>query len=120
VDIVQELLGDTPVLRIKGDLDRPSAPALEEALHAHLRTGIHRLVLDLSGCPYVDSGGLATIMVTSGELRDDGMLAVIAPSLSIRRLLELVGLYEQKRCGVFKAEEEAVAALSLAPQASGF
>ena len=108
MDITQQLLGGVPVVRVSGDLDRPVAPALEKAFRIHLKAGNHRLILDLRGCSYVDSGGLAAIMSTVGELRDDGLLAIVAPSVPIRRLLEVVGLYEQKGCAIFKAEPEAL------------
>jgi anti-anti-sigma factor len=108
VDIAQQLLGGVPAVRVSGDLDRPAAPALEKAFRVHLKAGNHRLILDLQGCSYVDSGGLASIISTVGELRDDGLLAIVAPSMPIRRLLEVVGLYEQKRCAIFKSEPEAL------------
>ena len=41
------------------------------------------------------------------------MLAIVAPRLSVRRLLEVVGLYEHRRCGIFKTEREALSALAL-------
>jgi anti-anti-sigma factor len=118
VDIKQQLLGAVPVIRISGDLDRLNAPALEKAFRVHVRAGNHRLVLDLSGCSYIDSGGLAAIMSTAADLRSDGLLAIVAPSLPIRRLLEVVGLYDHKRCAIFKAEREALAAMARARQES--
>jgi hypothetical protein len=39
------------------------------------------------------------------------LLAIIAGDRSIRRLLEVVGLYEHRRCAIFKAEREALSAL---------
>jgi anti-anti-sigma factor len=119
VDITQQMLGAVPVVRIGGDLDRVNAPALENVLRVHLRAGDHRLLLDLTGCSYIDSGGLAVIMSAIGELRDDGLLAIVAPCLSIRRLLDVVGLYDHRRCAIFKAEPEALASiLALSPEAT--
>lgn len=120
MDITQELLGDIPILRISGDLDRLNAPSLEKVFHAHLRAGNQHFLLDLTGCPYIDSGGLATIMVTAGDLRDDGLLAIVAPSVSIQRLLEVVGLYEHRHTGVFRAEKDALSALAGVSQPTGF
>jgi anti-anti-sigma factor len=115
VDITQQLLGAVPAIRISGDLDRVNAPALEKVFRVHLKAGNHRLLLDLRGCSYIDSGGLAAIMTTAAELRDDGLLAIVAPSASIRRLLDIVGLYEHKRCAIFKAEPEAMTTLMAMP-----
>lgn len=112
MDIAQRLFGAVPVIRVSGDLDRPNAPALDQVFQAHVSGGQHCIILDLSDCPYVDSGGLATLMTTVGELRDDGLLAIIAPSPSIRRLLEVVGLCGHRSCAIFKAEQEALSALA--------
>ena len=117
VDITQQLLGGVPIIRVSGDLDRPVAPVLEKAFRVHFEAGNHRLILDLRGCSYVDSGGLAAIISTVAELRDNGLLAIVAPSVPIRRLLEVVGLYEQKRCAIFKAEPEALSSiLAMSPE----
>jgi anti-anti-sigma factor len=115
VDITQQLLGSFPAIRVSGDLDRGVAPALEKAFRVHIRAGNHRLLLDLGECTYIDSGGLAAIITTVGELRDDGLLAIVAPGVSIRRLLDVVGLYEHKRCAIFKTESEALASLAQSP-----
>jgi anti-anti-sigma factor len=116
MEIVQKLLGAVPVIRVDGDLDRMNAPVLEKVFRVHVGAGNHRMILDLSGCPYVDSGGLAAILTTLGELRDDGLLAIVAPDLPVRRVLELVGLYEHRRCAIFKGERETLSALALTPR----
>lgn len=116
MDITQELLGDIVVLRIDGDLDRVNAPGLATAFRAHLRAGTKNLLLDLTGCPYVDSGGLATIMVAAADLPEEGMLAIVAPSMSVQRLLEVVGLFEHRRARVFRTEKEALSAMADAAQ----
>jgi anti-anti-sigma factor len=117
MDITQELHGGVPIIRVGGDLARPNASALEQAFQVHLEAGNHRLLLDLGGCSYIDSGGLATIISVVRELRDDGLLAIVASSVPIRRLLEVVGLYEQKRCAIFKAEPEALSfILAMSPE----
>ena len=100
-----------------GDLDRLNAPALEKVFRVYVNAGNHRMILDLSGCPYIDSGGLAAIMSTLREVRDDGLLAIVAPDPSSRRLLELVGLYEHRRCTIVVAERDALSALAQTPRA---
>lgn len=116
--ITQQLLGAVPVVRVFGDVDRVHAPALEKAFRVHLRAGNHRILLDLSSCSYIDSAGLAAIMTTVSELRDDGLLAIVVPNASIRRLLDIVGLYEHRRCAIFKDEPEAVAVLTATPSSA--
>jgi anti-anti-sigma factor len=117
MDIGQQLLGTVPIIRVSGEFDNPGVAALEKAFRVHLNAGNHRLLLDLGDCSCIDSGGLAAILCAAGDLRDDGLLAIAAPNLSIRRLLDVVGLYEHKRCAVFKAEPEALSALlALSPE----
>ncbi len=116
VEIVQQLLSDVPVIRVSGDLDHLHVAALETAFQTRLAASDHRFVLDLSDCSYIDSGGLAAIMTTAGELRDDGLLAIVAPSVTIHRLLDLVGLSENMRCAIVKTEKEALAAVAPASQ----
>jgi anti-anti-sigma factor len=118
VEIIQQLYGAVPVLRVNGDLDRLNAPALERLFMAHIRAGNHRLILDLSACSYVDSGGLAVIMTMAGDLRDDGLLAIVAPNAPARRLLQVVGLYEHPRCGVFPVETDALSVLAPMPESA--
>jgi|WetSurMetagenome_2_1015567.scaffolds.fasta_scaffold521327_2 anti-sigma B factor antagonist len=107
MDITQQLLGPVPVIRVNGELDRLNAPALDKAFRVHLKAGNHHLLLDLRGCSYIDSGGLAAIMTAVGDLRDDGVMAIVAPGVSVRHLLDVVGLYEQNRCAIFSTQPEA-------------
>ena len=112
--ISQQLLDGVPVIRVGGDLDRLGAPALEKVFRVHVNAGNHRLILDLDDCGYVDSGGLATIMTAAGDLRDDGLLAISVPNPAVRRLLEIVGMFEHPRCAIFAAVREALASFGLA------
>lgn len=51
--------------------------------------------------------------------RVHGLLAIVAPSVSIRRLLDVVGLYEHKRSAIFTAEPEALSSiLAMSPEAT--
>jgi anti-anti-sigma factor len=118
MDITQQSFGAIPIIRVDGDLDRLNASALDMAFRAHITAGNHRLLLDLSQCSYLDSGGLAVIMTMAGELRDDGLLAIVAPHAPARRLLKVVGLHEHPRCGVFVGEQEALSALALMPESA--
>ena len=115
VVITQQLFGSIPVIRIGGDLDRLGAPALEKVFRVHVGAGNHRLILDLSDCGYIDSGGLAAIMMAVEELRDDGLLAIAVADPGVRRLLAIVGLEGRPGCAIFGAAQEALALLGQAP-----
>ena len=115
MDIKQQLFDSVPVIRIVGDLDRLGAPTLEKVFRVHVGAGNHQLILDVSDCGYIDSGGLAALLTTAGELRDDGLLAVAAPNAGVRRLLEIVGLEVHPRCAIFGTVYEALALFGQVP-----
>ncbi|RLC58942.1 MAG: hypothetical protein DRI80_13225 [Chloroflexota bacterium] len=45
------------VVALRGDFDAATAPSLEKRLQALVAEGRHRLVVDLSGVPYIASAG---------------------------------------------------------------
>lgn len=79
------------VLRVSGDLDVLSAPALEEAL-----TGAGALVLDLSEVTFFDSAGVRLLdrLARSCAARGDGFRVVAPPGGRARRVLQVVGLLD--------------------------
>jgi len=61
MEISTASLSGFPLLRIVGDADHQSAPAFDEAVRNALSPDCGCLLLDLSDCPYLDSGGLGVI-----------------------------------------------------------
>jgi anti-anti-sigma factor len=85
-------------LRVTGDLDAASAPAMERALieaeAAHDDRG--PLVVDLRGVAFMDSSGLRTLVAASlraGRRGTRVALRNVGPELG--RLLEITGLRDQ-------------------------
>jgi anti-anti-sigma factor len=91
MEIIRKSLGDVPLLEICEDIDHSTAEEFHRAVHDALDER-KRLLLDLSGCRYVDSGGLAVILATTKELNGGGWLGVVAGSKNVSRLFHLVGL----------------------------
>lgn len=58
---VEPLDASTTLLVPRGDLDIATTPALENAFREQLDGGGARIVLDLSGVPFIDSTGMAAI-----------------------------------------------------------
>jgi len=52
------LVSGVPLLRVNGDVDHSKAPSFEAAVQEALAGSDCRLLLDLSGCRYIDSGGI--------------------------------------------------------------
>ncbi len=90
------LLG-MPVLRIEGDVDPDDAPVLELAAWEAL--GLHgtRVILDMEGCTYVSSAGLAVLLsLTRWARSKEGLIVAVQPNAQILRLLQLVRLTEER------------------------
>lgn len=83
-----------PVVRVAGELDAYSAPALEATLTEQGADADLRL--DLSGVTFIDSTGIRAIVTTDNRLREnDHRLVVVDPSPSVLRLLQLTSLDER-------------------------
>lgn len=51
------------VLRLKGEIDLHVSPALTESLNAMTKKKSKRVVIDLYGATYIDSSGLAALIL---------------------------------------------------------
>jgi anti-sigma B factor antagonist len=90
---VQRRDGLTVVL-VDEELDMRTAPELRERLNATLDDADgERLVLDLSGVPFLDSTTLSVLVGVHKRLRHRGHpLRIACPSDSVRRVLTVTGL----------------------------
>jgi anti-sigma B factor antagonist len=82
-----------PVLSAAGELDIGSAPILREALLKLLADEVADVVLDLSGITFVDSSGLAVLLMGARRWDgDDRRLVVRNPSGVVSRVVDLTGV----------------------------
>jgi anti-sigma B factor antagonist len=116
IEITQYSLDDVPVIGLGGDLDHSAAPVFDEAVAEALGEDGRRLLLQLTDCPYIDSGGLSSLLLLLRRIRPDGWLGIIAPSPDVRRLLDLVGLTVDPSFLVFPNLDEAKAYLYRVPR----
>lgn len=119
VDIFLASLSGIPLLRVVGDFDHQATALFDEAARGALAPDCDCLLLDLSACPYVDSGGLGVVLTLYRDMRDRGWVGVIGPSPNVRRLLALAGLVGAESFFVFGDEDEAAALIS-APRSDDF
>lgn len=89
---------DTFVVRCSGSIDIENAPRFREALASGLRSGRHRLVVDLSRVTFMDSAGIGAIVSVRDQLQRGARMLVRARDGRIRMLLEMAGL--GSRCQV--------------------
>ncbi len=98
-----------------GELDLSTATQLEEPLEEAVHSPKAAVVIDLAGCTFIDSTGIALIVrawqrvdSTAGN-GGEGGLVLCCQNEQVRRVLEVTGLEHSLR--VFGTRDEAVAAL---------
>lgn len=111
MEIIQISLSDVPMLRVVGDIDHFSSLALDDALQDALSLGGSHVLLDLTDCPYLDSGGLGVIFTVLRKLRSKGWLGCIGCSPDLLRLFTIAGLTPDREFRVFASLREASSAL---------
>src|SRR6266481_511017 len=60
------------VLAIEGDIDLHISPAITEALNAMIKKKPERIVIDLSRATYIDSAGVAALILAMQEVEAYG------------------------------------------------
>lgn len=85
--------GAAVVVTVRGELDIGSAPVLREALLRLIADdAVPDLVVDGSGVAFVDSSGLAVLLMASRRWSSAGKRVVLRrPSKALRRIVELTG-----------------------------
>jgi anti-anti-sigma factor len=77
---------------LEGRVDSAGAVELEQALHRALSAGRTRIILDLSQVAYINSAGLRILAdVLTQNQASGGDLVLVAPSIKVRRVLQIVG-----------------------------
>jgi anti-sigma B factor antagonist len=89
--LVQRSAG-TAVVRVVGELDIATAPAVADAL-SRLEAPCDRVVLDLSGLTFIDSTGLRLAIAEHGRAVADGFdFALAGATGRVLNVLRLTGL----------------------------
>jgi anti-sigma B factor antagonist len=88
---VEELPRGGTLVRVGGELDLATTPELERALADVDST--QPLVIDLTGCSFLDSSAVRVLLTTAKRAETGGGgAAVVAPDPGIRRALEIAGV----------------------------
>jgi anti-anti-sigma factor len=90
-----------PVLHVDGDVDMATASSFEAAVNQHTHAYRSPVLLDLTECPFIDSGGLNVLLQAVRYLTDSGWLGVVGANTNIRRVFDIVGLTSTSRFRVF-------------------
>ena len=60
------------VLAIEGDIELHISPAITESLNAMIKKRPERIVIDLSRATYIDSAGVAALILAKQEVKEYG------------------------------------------------
>ena len=102
---------DCELVSFHGELDAASATDLKERLLTAAQEPAERLLIDLSGCSFIDSLGIAAIVAGSRAMQERGRPAAIAcEHPRVRRMLSLTGVEDVTE--VYWTRDEAIGALA--------
>jgi anti-sigma B factor antagonist len=96
--VQSETLGGVRIIAVAGELDLNTASELEQPLEAALASEGSALVIDLSGCEFIDSTGIALIVRAWQRLGRDSnghrvsRFALCCVNDQVQRLLDITGL----------------------------
>ncbi len=77
------------VLPLEGDIDLHVSPVVTEALNAMIKKKPERIVIDLSRATYIDSAGVAALMLAKQEVEEyGGKFFLSGVQETIRSILE--------------------------------
>jgi anti-sigma B factor antagonist len=84
---------ETCLVKLAGELDFGSVPALDAAVHRLLSDDLRRIVLDLADLEFMDSTGIQCLVELSRRSRAEGdPLRIVAPGGEVDRVLRLTGV----------------------------
>lgn len=91
--IDSQRVGTWTVLRVSGELDLHTSPALRDSVSELLEAGTRRLAIDLEHVGFMDSSSLGILVMTLKRLREnDGDLVLVGVNGSPLKVLALTGI----------------------------
>jgi anti-sigma B factor antagonist len=94
--VATEQLDDgTPVVCVMGEVDLATVPALEQTLLGAGENRPRAMIVDLTGCTFLDSSGLRALIETRTRLqRSNRPMALVLSNPSVLRIFEISGCDE--------------------------
>jgi anti-sigma B factor antagonist len=98
----------TMVIAVEGDADMTAAVKFNESFFSAARSGVRRVVADLTAVDFIDTTMLNALVVGHRRMaRDNGIFAVVCSGPRVMRVLEITGLGQI--LDVFASRGEALA-----------
>src|SRR3954463_7882403 len=97
----------TFVIAVEGEADMTTAVKFNESFFSAARSGVRRVVADLSAVSFIDTTMLNALVVGHRRMvRDQGSFAVVCSGPRVARVLEITGLGQI--LDVFRSREDAL------------
>jgi len=80
------------VVLVEGELDMNTAATLERELEGPLSSAQTPLLIDLSGCEFIDSTGIALLVRSWQAYEKNGSFAICGVGDQVKRVLDITGL----------------------------
>jgi anti-sigma B factor antagonist len=91
-----QLGNGTPVVSVMGELDLAAVPAFDRTLLDVIEAGTGEVIVDLTGCSFLDSSGLRALIAAKERLeRSDRSLALVISSPIVMRIFQLTRFDER-------------------------
>ena len=109
MEIIEERFSESTVVRLRGDVDLQSFPALKEVLNRILSEECRHVVVNLQGVILISSTGIGALVGFKRDLEQaGGALALASLSPICVRVLDLLRLDDI--FDIYESEQDALAA----------
>ena len=90
VAATEQLENGAPVVSVMGEVDLATARAFEQTLLGAAEDGTGEVIVDLTGCSFLDSQGLKALLAARGRLeRSNRRLALVLSNPSVMRIFQI-------------------------------
>ena len=85
--------GKIGIIEVKGFLDAHTFDKLESEINELFEKGIYKIIVNMSGVPYISSAGAGVFIWALGQATEnDGNVVILSPTENVLEVLELLGL----------------------------
>ena len=114
MNVIESDLEGLPLIIVEGDLDQSSKRVALDALHDIFRgaDSPQNLLVDLTDCAFLDSGGLSVLLTAMALLPAGGWLGIIGASAGPNRVLEYTGFLDHEKVRFFSSRNGAAASVA--------
>jgi anti-anti-sigma factor len=111
--VIESSVDGVPLIVAEGDLDQSSKAIILEAVRDIFRGAYppKNLLVELTDCTFLDSGGLSVLLSVLAQLPAGGWLGIIGASAGTNRVLEYTGFLDHEKVRFFSSLSDAATSL---------